>query len=70
MYYPTIYLQHGHFDGLMTIDLGAMRWAVGLFVAIKFFYSQTKSGLLPADPKTKLYHGKAVPKSMFMIDFV
>ena len=40
--YPTaIYVQHGHFDALMTIDLGAMCWAVGLLAAIKFIYLQT-----------------------------
>jgi len=67
IYSPTIYVQPGHFDALMTIDLGAMCWTVGLLVAIKFCYLQ---GLLPADPKTKIYHGKAVPKSMLMINFV
>ena len=61
---------HGHFDALMTIDLEAMRWAIGLLAAIKFFYLQIKSGLQPADPKTKVYHGKAVPNSMLMKRFV
>ena len=70
IYFPTIHVQNGHFDTLMTIDLGAMCWAVGLLAAIKFFHLQTYSGLLPADPKTKNYHGKAVPKSVLMIDFI
>jgi len=34
-------VQHGHFDALMTIDLGAICLAVDLLVAIKFFYLQT-----------------------------
>ena len=38
IYSTTIYVQHGHFDALVTIDLGTMCWAVGLLVAIKFFY--------------------------------
>jgi len=40
IYSTTIYVQQGHFDALMTIDLGVVCWAVGLLVAIKFFYLQ------------------------------
>jgi len=28
VYFPTIYVQRGHFDALMTIDLGSICWAV------------------------------------------
>ena len=40
-----------YFDALMTIDSEAMCCAVGLFVAIKFFYLQNESGLLSSDPR-------------------
>ena len=40
IYFTTIYVQHGLFDAVITIDLGAMCWAVDLFAAIKFFYLQ------------------------------
>ena len=34
IYSPIIYVQHGHIDALMTIDLGAMCWAVSLLAVL------------------------------------